>query len=76
MQTFSLVNKPPQYIALSYCWGDENVTQDIIVNGCRKAVTVNLAEALRQLSDRTYREVMVWAGALCINQQDSQERSQ
>ncbi|ETS85800.1 hypothetical protein PFICI_03825 [Pestalotiopsis fici W106-1] len=62
-----------EYTALSYCWGDPTVTDHIIVNGERAAVTINLRDALLQL--RNIGVERVWADALCINQEDIQERS-
>jgi hypothetical protein len=68
----SLVN-PPRYTALSYCWGDERIQRDIIVNNIRTPVTVNLEEALQQL--RRMNVTRVWVDALCIHQKDKQEKS-
>jgi hypothetical protein len=36
-----------EFAALSYVWGDESKTRDILVNGHRRAVTTNLESALR-----------------------------
>jgi hypothetical protein len=78
----SLIN-PPEYTALSYCWGDPTKTKKIKVeNWGDVEVTINLEQALRNL--RHLDEVgdsghgkgkMLWVDALCINQQDSVERS-
>ncbi|KAF7512829.1 hypothetical protein GJ744_011932 [Endocarpon pusillum] len=76
MTTFSLVENPPRYVALSYCWGDERITRDITGNGITKPVTINLEEALQQLSRHLDTGVGLWIDALCINQYDKQERSQ
>jgi hypothetical protein len=68
----SLINRT-KYAALSYCWGDPNVTTEIIVNDIATPVTINLADALRQL--RRIGVSRIWADALCINQADGQEKS-
>ena len=66
---------PLQYSALSYCWGDANKTKEIIVQGKRVPITVNLEQALQAARNRSVQRPRVWADALCINQNDPQERS-
>jgi hypothetical protein len=66
------LDDPPQYHALSYCWGDPHMTVPIQVNGKPKRVTTNLEAALREL--RAQKIEKVWVDALCINQQDPTER--
>jgi hypothetical protein len=63
------------YRAISYCWGDPDVTSPIIVNGFEVQVTVNLAAVLRQLREWCV-GVKLWVDALCINQSDDVEKSQ
>jgi hypothetical protein len=65
------------FIALSYTWGDSTDTVPIVVNDCRVDVTRNLEAALRALRCRKeYRAGMkLWVDALCINQQDLDERA-
>ncbi|CZR53647.1 uncharacterized protein PAC_03527 [Phialocephala subalpina] len=43
----SLIN-PPEFCALSYCWGDPKITTGVI-NGIPVQVTINLESALRHL---------------------------
>ena len=63
----------PQYEALSYCWGDPEVTEEIIVNSCPLQVTTNLASALRVLSKNgTGRKL--WIDAICIDQLNNKEK--
>jgi hypothetical protein len=69
----SLIN-PPEYVALSYCWGDASVTKDISINGSSVPVTANLEIALRHLRIKEYGRL--WVDAICINQEDKIEKSQ
>ena len=71
METTNLIN-PIQYDALSYCWGDPTATTKIFVNDTEIDVTINLADALYHL--RKLGIGKVWADALCINQNDKQEK--
>jgi hypothetical protein len=73
-RTVALAQGPsPKYKALSYTWGDAHNTSEISLNGISRQVTVNLASALRHLRD-TENETVLWADAICINQQDLEER--
>ncbi|KFZ24063.1 hypothetical protein V502_01455 [Pseudogymnoascus sp. VKM F-4520 (FW-2644)] len=63
---------PTKYAALSYSWGDPNVTTNIYVNGVEVTVRVNLADALQKLCLLGVKRV--WADSLCINQADRQEK--
>jgi hypothetical protein len=69
----NLTTPPRPYTALSYCWGDQEDTRNIIVDGSKIPVTKNLAAALKYLRKAGY--VRVWADALCINQDDPEEQS-
>lgn len=76
LETVSLDPKP-DYDALSYCWGDPQVTRPICVNGEIVNITVNLEAALRQLrSEAQDAGIRLWADAISINQNDHSERSQ
>jgi Heterokaryon incompatibility protein (HET) len=68
----SLIN-PPEYVALSYCWGDASSTKEIMIDGIPLQVGSNLESALRHLLQHY---TCLWADAICINQQDMAERSQ
>ena len=64
----------PQYEALSYCAGDPNDSQPILVNSKRFNVFSSLYSALKHLRrPDTYR--MLWVDQICINQTDLKERS-
>ncbi|KAK0645797.1 heterokaryon incompatibility protein-domain-containing protein, partial [Cercophora newfieldiana] len=66
----------PPYEALSYQWGnaDGNQPPAITINGISKQITPNLHSALRHIRD-TGRERVLWIDALCINQDDLEEKS-
>ncbi|CZR67422.1 uncharacterized protein PAC_17321 [Phialocephala subalpina] len=69
-----LEDKPP-YEALSYTWGDAKKRRDIFMDGHRFSITTNLEIALRYLR-RSDEARTLWVDALCINQEDLQERAQ
>ncbi|KAI1124898.1 heterokaryon incompatibility protein-domain-containing protein [Nemania abortiva] len=62
------------YIALSYVWGSNNYTHEIQVGDYRFNVTRNLNLALRNLR-RKDRCMRLWVDAICINQNDVNERN-
>ncbi|KAH8646926.1 heterokaryon incompatibility protein-domain-containing protein [Tricladium varicosporioides] len=64
----------PPYEALSYVWGNPNITQRMKVNGWPLDITTNLFRALLYLRDTTkFRRL--WIDAICINQKDIDERA-
>ena len=73
LETFELGNAPP-FVALSYVWGDPNVTAEIQVLGTPKHITTNLFAALTRLRERDPNR-RIWIDALCINQDDTLEKS-
>ena len=60
------------YEALSYVWGDPEKTLPIFIDEHRFSVTENLHAALWRLRERSIE--WIWVDAICINQQDQQER--
>ena len=64
----------PVFKALSYCWGSATPAGRIILNGSIVNVRPNLECALRYLRDQSH-GVELWVDALCINQDDWDERS-
>jgi hypothetical protein len=62
----------PCYMALSYTWGVESATSEIVVNGQRMMVRPNLEKALRSLRHET-KILVIWIDAICINQADISE---
>ena len=68
------LDNDPAYEALSYVWGDPSNRVPIMLNGLSVTISVNLADALCRLRLATQPRI-VWADALCINQDDLEERS-
>ncbi|KAI0893723.1 heterokaryon incompatibility protein-domain-containing protein [Annulohypoxylon nitens] len=58
------------FAALSYVWGDKNITKKILVNGQIKAVSSNLESALRR-----FRDYAKESGVSAPNPSESQEKS-
>jgi hypothetical protein len=61
------------YESISYVWGDPKDTVGVWCNGLRVAITVSLANALRNF--RLLSEPrLLWADTVCINQEDDEEK--
>lgn len=68
----------PEYYALSYVWGDQYKRRPILVNRQRFDVTANLYDALHHLRQQYVRwdsAFSIWIDAICINQEDIDEKS-
>jgi hypothetical protein len=65
----------PHFEALSYVWGDPSDPRTVICSGERFKVTVNLYKALQHLRLNDSPRIL-WVDAICINQNDLQERGQ
>lgn len=66
----------PEYVALSYSWGDPHNIVPILVDGCSFLATQNLEAALRQFrDDGQHTNRPLWIDAICINQKDDAEKS-
>lgn len=65
------------FLALSYTWGNPRDRQTIYANGTRISVGKNLAKCLQALKELECVKIgyKIWADAICINQEDSTERS-
>ncbi|PMD51488.1 HET-domain-containing protein [Hyaloscypha bicolor E] len=70
--TNSKSNKPI-YKALSYTWGTAEAPKTISLDGMQVQVRENLWQALYHLRSEEH-ELTIWIDALCINQNDLQER--
>lgn len=73
------LSEDTHYAALSYVWGDPNITECVLVNGIKLPVTTNLASALRHFRNCGFphsQEIRrLWVDAICINQKDIQEKN-
>ncbi|KAI0120970.1 heterokaryon incompatibility protein-domain-containing protein [Xylariales sp. AK1849] len=69
------INASPEYDAISYVWGSAGHVVPICCGGTSANITVSLHWALMKvrLPDQPR---LIWADALCINQNDARERSQ
>lgn len=68
--------KLPIFHGLSYVWGDPSPSHEIVINGSLLRITKSLYVALRAIQrDANEHFINVWADAICINQQDLEERS-
>ncbi|KAF2837865.1 HET-domain-containing protein [Patellaria atrata CBS 101060] len=63
------------YEALSYVWGDNTRSRKVLCHGEDLAITESLYVALRRLRYPDKKR-MLWADAICINQDDIPERNQ
>lgn len=76
LQHASLRSLQGSFTALSYVWGDRNVTESIQLMGRPFNVTVNLASSLRQFATNPRQQQgCLWVDAICINQCDLDERN-
>jgi Heterokaryon incompatibility protein (HET) len=64
----------PEYIALSYAWGNPNDMCLILLDNMEFSVRVNLESALYHLCRSSV--TTMWVDALCINQSDDGEKSE
>ncbi|TDZ34324.1 Heterokaryon incompatibility protein 6, OR allele [Colletotrichum spinosum] len=73
LETFCL-DDAPQYLCLSYVWGDPDRSMRVNCNGKMIPATQNLFHALQTCLGR-YPEMWLWADGICINQDDVVERN-
>jgi len=62
------------YQCLSYTWGTDELTSELILNGMIVPIRKNLEDALRGLRNQTSKTT-IWVDAICIDQQNIKERS-
>jgi hypothetical protein len=73
MKTVSLA-ACPEYIALSYTWGDSTRTSLLIIDNTISHITTSVQTALLHLQHET-NTIILWIDQLCINQDDNVEKS-
>jgi hypothetical protein len=64
----------PSFTALSYVWGEAEPRTTIFCDGHQLVITPNCFDALYVLRKR-YGRLSIWVDAICINQQDDDEKS-
>lgn len=62
------------YTALSYCWGDATVQRPIVINQRMVSIGQNLWDFLEEMTS-TRSSASYWIDALCINQNDTDEKN-
>ena len=67
------LESPPEYIALSYCWGDPKNLQPIRCDGGTVMVTITASEMIKFFCKTP---ALFWVDSLCINQDDVPEKNQ
>jgi hypothetical protein len=76
LKTVSLLDDPkPPYKAISYFWAEVSGTATIELNGALVDIPGSAAKVLRQFRLLSSSRIL-WIDALCINQEDLNERSQ
>ncbi|KAI0455653.1 heterokaryon incompatibility protein-domain-containing protein [Xylaria acuta] len=71
----SSLTDPPRYTAISYAWGDPDDKRSIQMGDINISIAVSLFGALDAVRKRE-EDILVWADALCIDQQNRDERSE
>ncbi|KAH7084171.1 heterokaryon incompatibility protein-domain-containing protein [Paraphoma chrysanthemicola] len=74
LSTASIDDTAQSFDALSYMWGDPAPIDTIELSGQPIPIASNLAVALRHLR-YVDKPLVIWIDAICINQQDLDERS-
>jgi Heterokaryon incompatibility protein (HET) len=67
-------NSPPEYCALSYAWGSQANTEEIICNDKVFNVSPHLHEGLRSIGAASP-GIRLWIDAICINQTSNVEKA-
>jgi hypothetical protein len=68
------LNDSPDYIAISYAWGDSLDAKSLVLDGAAVSVATNLHDALKAVRHKK-NDTLVWVDALCIDQQNKDERA-
>lgn len=65
----------PSFEALSYAWGDPEITSPILCNGGTLHLSWNLNAALHRIISPGEMKKKLWIDQICINQNDNIEKS-
>ncbi|KAJ4152488.1 hypothetical protein NW754_004284 [Fusarium falciforme] len=89
LETHAIGPTCPSYVALSYTWGPPKLAafftrnqysdlekKALWIDRCRFEVHPNLYDALAHVRDLYPPNTLFWADAICINQEDSDEKMQ
>lgn len=68
------IDQTPPYEAISYVWGNPAKQVVLVCDGMELRITYNLSGALRRVR-RTQGTRLLWADAVCIDQDNVHERS-
>jgi len=63
-----------EYNALSYVWGDSAARKEVVLNKKRVEITESLCGALTRYRSSAQTRLL-WADAICINQNDMPEKT-
>lgn len=66
---------PPPYNALSYVWGQESTSYEVMINNEITNVKANLFYALRRLRALQSVPTRLWVDSLCIDQRNDTEKT-
>lgn len=65
----------PSYTAVSYCWGSSEKPREILYSQYSLPITQSLHRMLWRLRLDETKPRLLWADAVCINQQDNDEKA-
>ncbi|KAH6683566.1 heterokaryon incompatibility protein-domain-containing protein [Plectosphaerella plurivora] len=71
---YTAVDTAPHFEAISYTWGGESMTENIVVDGARVAVTPTVSRWLRYRRS-FFSKAYLWIDAVCIDQANKEEKS-
>jgi hypothetical protein len=75
LQELRFVDNWPSYNALSYVWGNPDITRSIRVHGKELQITTNLESALQSMRSQD-KSRLLWVDAICIDQGNLAERNE
>ena len=71
---YNSIENPPDFVALSYCCGDQSLRKAIVVDGRSITITQNCDAALRLM--RNHGIFDIWVDAICIDQDTETEKNE